>query len=65
LGIKGRGQASLNADLPTAAKKASGTIQGTHYDPDSATANRGSIKKRPVPVQGGQAKRGQPTQSKK
>ena len=29
---------------------AKGNIQGTHYDPDSANANRGSIKRRPAPV---------------
>ena len=65
LGIKGRGQ--MNADLPGAGpKKASGSIQGTHYDPDSATANRGLNKKRPAPVVGqGNPKRGQPSQSKK
>jgi len=42
-----------NADLAVKGKApaAKGSIQGTHYDPDSATANRGSIKKRPAPVQ--------------
>lgn len=29
---------------------AKGNISGTHYDPDSANANRGSTKRRPAPV---------------
>jgi len=33
--------------------KAKGSIAGTHYDPTSATANRGASKKRPAPVPSG------------
>lgn len=50
---------SLNADLAvngtgskasgSKGQKVHGSIQGTHYDPDSAAANRGA-KRRPVPV---------------
>jgi len=29
---------------------AKGNIAGTHYDPDSANANRASTKRRPAPV---------------
>ena len=36
---------------------AKGTIAGTHYDPASATANRGASKKRPAPVPSGGAQR--------
>jgi hypothetical protein len=32
-----------------------GSIAGTHYDPASATANRGSSKRRPAPVPSGGA----------
>ena len=58
---------------------AKGNIAGTHYDPDSANANRASTKRRPAPVNAGGAQAGpgmgrgkpqtkiggQPTQSKK
>ena len=58
---------------------AKGNIAGTHYDPDSANANRASTKRRPAPVNPGGAQNGvgpgrpkpgtkiggQPTQSKK
>jgi hypothetical protein len=30
-----------------------GSIQGTHYDPESAIANRGQSKKRPAPLHSG------------
>lgn len=48
---------------------AKGSIAGTHYDPTSATANRGASKKRPAPVPSGGAQRSkagsQPSQQKK
>ena len=37
--------------------KVKGSIAGTHYDPTSATANRGASKKRPAPVPSGGAQR--------
>jgi len=56
LGIKGKATNALNADLNVGARaksiqsKPSGSIQGTHYDPTAAVADRGTIKKRPAPV---------------
>jgi len=34
---------------------AKGTVAGTHYDPDSANANRAATKRRPAPVNAGGA----------
>lgn len=69
MSVRGRSQTNLvSKSLPANANKGnknSGSVTGTHYDPENAVATRNMMKKRPAPVPGvqhkGQNIKAQPT----